>query len=81
MMLTIATPVSSRTADIVWLEINTTVGNFVIQYGHAPMVLELAPGRPAVFSLKNGKQESVLVAKGIIEVTRTSATLLIHEMV
>lgn len=80
MMLTILTPLSSRIEDITWVELDTTVGNMIIQPGHVPMVLELLAEKAITFGLKNGKQETIRTKKGFVEVTRTSVTLIIHEI-
>jgi len=79
MMFTIIGPVSKKIVRITWLEINTPVGNFVIQPGHVPTLLTLSGQQPITFCLKNGKQESLLVHEGIVEVTRDSATLFINQ--
>ena len=62
-----------------WIELNTPVGNFVIQPGHVPMIVTLAPDKEVIFCLKSGKQESFLVKQGVIDITRDSATLLLSE--
>jgi F0F1-type ATP synthase epsilon subunit len=79
MNLTIITPLRTLTYNVAWLEINTDVGNFVIQKGHAPALLVLAPNKEVVFRLKSGKQESMIVSGGIVEVTRDLATVVIQE--
>jgi F0F1-type ATP synthase epsilon subunit len=61
---------------VVWVEVNTSVGNFVIQPGHVPTVLLLEPNQAVKFRLDNGKQEAVLIKDGILEVTRTAATVI-----
>jgi F0F1-type ATP synthase epsilon subunit len=75
----IATPLSRRMVNVAWLEVNTPVGNFVIQRGHAPTIMALEPGKPVVYCLKNGKQESLIINRGVVEITRDSATLLVNE--
>lgn len=79
MELRIITPQETHTYAVAWIEVNTTAGNFVIQPGHAPTILILAPGKEMNFRFVNGKQESFLVERGILEVTRNSATLIINK--
>ncbi len=79
MDLLIVTPNRTEKHHIVWLEVNTDVGNFIIQKGHVPTLLLLAPQQEVVFRLKNGKQESLLVPSGIVEVERERATVIINE--
>jgi F0F1-type ATP synthase epsilon subunit len=69
----------SKIVSIAWIEINTPVGNFVIQRGHAPMIIALQPQQPVIFRLANGKQDTLLISQGIIEITRDTATILINE--
>ena len=78
MELRIVSAEKSQIFSIAWVEANTPVGNFVIQDGHAPMVLALSPGKQLVFQLKSGKKESLTVENGMLEVHRTSATVLLR---
>ncbi|MFC1845500.1 F0F1 ATP synthase subunit epsilon [Candidatus Dependentiae bacterium] len=80
MELKIVSPEGSKTHEIIWLELNTSAGNFVIQPEHAPMIVTLAPDKDVIFCLKNGKQETFAPTGGIAEITRHSATLLINQM-
>lgn len=79
MKLYIISPFSKKTFDIAWLELNTPVGNFIIQPGHASTILTLAPQKHVTFCLKSGKQETFIVKQGIADITRTTATLLLSE--
>jgi len=63
-----------------WVEINTRIGNFIVQRGHTPMIVSLAPDKEISFCLKNGKQESFTPTDGVAEITRDSATLLLTQM-
>jgi F0F1-type ATP synthase epsilon subunit len=78
-IVTISTPLSKRLVNVAWLELNTAVGNFVIERGHAPTIIALAPGKPLIYMLKNGKQESLIVNRGVVEITRTTAIVLMNE--
>ena len=79
MELVIISPESSQTHEIAWFEAHTATGSFVILPKHAPMILILAPGRELIFGLKSGKQDSVIIPRGIVEITRTRATVLINK--
>lgn len=79
MKLNIVSPFTKKTFDIAWLEINTPVGNFVIQPGHAPMIVTLTPFKEVTICLTSGKQENYLVKQGIVDITRTTVTLLSSE--
>lgn len=71
-------PTKKTTTSVAWLEIDTTVGNFVIQPGHAPTVLVLEKDKAVTYRLSNGKQESVIIPAGIIEITPSAATIIMH---
>lgn len=77
MNVIISSPTEYKTIEVVWLEINTPQGNFVIQQGHAPMIITLSENKPFSYRLKTGKQESVMVTHGIASINRHNATLLI----
>jgi len=77
MRLDIATPSEKHTLDIAWLEINTIVGNFVIQPEHAPMVVTLSPLSEVSYRLTSGKEEKRKVVNGVAHVERNHISLLI----
>jgi F0F1-type ATP synthase epsilon subunit len=79
MELYLISPLQKQTFSVAWLEINTPAGNFVIQRDHVPMILILSADQPITFRLKNGKQDSLMIRQGIIEITRISATILMNE--
>jgi len=74
--LTIVSPFTEKTFDIAWLEIETPAGNFVIQPGHAPMVVTLTPHKKINIGLANGKQECLMISQGIVEISCTQITLI-----
>jgi F0F1-type ATP synthase epsilon subunit len=80
MKLKIIGPEGAQAHDILWLELNTQAGNFVIQPGHTPMIVSLAKDKEVVYCLNNGQQESFSPTGGFAEITRTSATLLLNQM-
>ena len=79
MELTIAGPSHKRVLLAAWFETYTTRGNLIIQPGHAPLIAILAPHKPLIVCLKNGKQESLIIAGGILEVNRNHALILMNE--
>lgn len=80
MELKIVSPEETKTHKISWLELNTKVGNFIVQPGHAPMIVSLAEDKEVLFCLENGKQETFTPTAGIAEITRISATLILNQM-
>lgn len=80
MQLTILTPQSKREVKIAWIEIETSAGNMVIQPGFAPAIFTLISGKQIIFSLDNGKQETLIGSGGIFEVNRSVAILLLNEI-
>ena len=79
MEVTILTPVTKRTVTVAWVEANTPTGNYIIQLGHAPMILILSPNKDLIFHLPNGKQEIINVKDGLLEVTRTTTTAILDQ--
>jgi len=79
MELTIISPLRTQLFKIAWIELNTPVGNFIIQPGHAPTILSLTPDQKITFCLANGKRESLFVPQGITEITRTSTTIYLNK--
>jgi len=79
MQLTILSPTTKKELSIAWIDVQTTVGNFVIQRGHVPTLLIVAAHQPLTICLANGKQETFDTPGGILEITRTKALLLLNE--
>lgn len=79
MQFTILGPEEKKTFAISWLEVNTPQGNFVIQRGHVPSIFIVSPNQPLTICLNSGKQETFILPGGILEVTRTSALLLLNK--
>ncbi len=77
MELKIVRPMSAQTLDINWLEAQTEQGNFVVLPGHTPMVILLSPDKELSIELSDGARTQMTIAGGILQVTRTSITLLI----
>ena len=70
-------PGKKETVEVTWLELNTPTGNYIIQNGHAPMALALSPKQPFIYAHKNGKEEIVMVERGIAEITRSQVIILL----
>jgi F0F1-type ATP synthase epsilon subunit len=71
MKLIIVTPESSMEHEVVWIEINTPEGNFVIQAGHIETTFALSPHQPFLYCFKTGKKEIIKLEKpGILNVTK-----------
>ncbi len=77
MKLSVISPHTIQYYPTVWIEINTPVGNLVIQKDHAPMVVEIQPNSEILLMQDNGKQLSILVRQGFIHITRDEVKLLI----
>jgi ATP synthase, Delta/Epsilon chain, beta-sandwich domain. len=77
MNVIISSPAEYKNIEVVWLEINTPQGNFVIQEGHVPMIITLSENLPLSYRLKNGKQESIMISRGVASIDRHTATVII----
>ena len=80
MELKVISPEGTNIYKISWLELNTKIGNFIVQPGHTPMIVSLALDKEVVFCLENGVQEKFTPNTGIAEITRTSVRLLLNQM-
>lgn len=63
--------------DVVWVELNTPVGNMVIQAGHVPMIVELSAGHELLFELIDGEQKSMSIVQAVAHVMRNEVKILI----
>jgi len=79
MELKVIAPEGTKTYEILWVELNTKAGNFVVQKGHTPTIVSLAPDKEVIFCLKDGKQESFTPTAGVAEITRNATTLLLMQ--
>ncbi|KKP36054.1 MAG: hypothetical protein UR26_C0001G0098 [candidate division TM6 bacterium GW2011_GWF2_32_72] len=78
MILFVLSPNSKETYEVSWVEVDTIVGNFVIQLGHAPMIISLSPHSKLNFCLKSGKVDFISVSSGVIEVSRSFVKLFLN---
>lgn len=76
MELVLITPTNTHTYSVSWIEAHTDAGSYVIQPNHAPMIVPLAVNKELIFCLSNGKRESILIIRGIMEITRKKATVI-----
>lgn len=77
MQLSVVSSTSFHKYDIQWLDVSTDGGNFVIQDGHAPTMLLIKNGSRVLYRRMDGSMGEIVVMGGVVEITRTSATLLI----
>ena len=71
-------PDKTQIVKVNWVEVNTPVGNFVIQHGHAPTLLTLSKGKEVVYELTNPEEQKSFVAdRGVLSVTRNSVILVV----
>lgn len=80
MELKILSPERSQFLEALWVELNTRAGNFIVQEGHKPMIVSLAPNQPLAYCLTNGKQETFTPLSGVVEITRSSVTILLTQV-
>lgn len=78
MILQLIHPSYTKELSISWIELNTDIGNFVIQPGHAPMILMLENNKKMVYCLHTGKQESLSIDRGVVHITRTQTTIIFN---
>jgi F0F1-type ATP synthase epsilon subunit len=77
MRLNISGPFEKKDVMVAWVEINTSVGNFVIQPEHAPMIVTLTPQSKIAYRLQSGKEEVREVINGVAHVSRKDVTILL----
>jgi len=77
MNLSVISPQSTLQYPVVWIEINTPVGNMVIQEGHVPVIVEIQPNSEILLMQENGKQLTIMVVQGFMHITRTEVKLLL----
>lgn len=79
MNFTVIGPTTKKLYSVNWIEVETSLGNFVIQHGHAPMMLVLLPNRDVTIFLTSGKVETFHIYGGLLEIDRERALLIINE--
>ncbi len=65
--------------EVVWVEISTPEGSFVIQQHHVPTLFLLLEDKEFICRYRTGKQDiRILKHGGLLEVTRDEAHLFIN---
>lgn len=64
--------------QVEWVELQTDIGSFVIQEGHAPTILMLQEKKPIIFK-QNKKVKKAMIQSGIADITREQVTILIQK--
>ncbi len=77
MNLKIVTTQKITDYEIDWAELNTPVGNMVIQKGHAPLMIELKSGHELKYQTTDGKKHALMIVQGIAHVTRFEIKILL----
>ena len=77
MKLQIITTQKTTQYDIDWIELNTPVGNMVIQEGHAPMLVELSSGYELLFQTTAGASMSLMIVQGVAHISRNDVKILL----
>ena len=78
MILKIIRPSGHKQHHIMWLEINTPTGNFVIAKGHAPMIVTLSNKKQIIFELTTGQEVSEVISGGVAQISRNEIKLLLE---
>ena len=63
--------------DVNWVELNTPVGNMVIQQHHVPMVIELSPMQKLIFEDSAGAKQLITISQAVAHITRSQVKVLI----
>ncbi len=82
MHIILQTPLEIQTFDALWIEFNTSLGNFVIEAGHAPMILNLSEGKPLIIGCTNNISISRIVSGGALaHITLANVTILAEGLI
>lgn len=77
MKLNILSPTQSKSFDVKWIEVQTDKGNFIIQQGHAPIIVTITQNKELVLGLADGSTTVMNIMGGILEVKRDAILLLL----
>lgn len=77
MKLKIITTQKTVEHEVDWVELNTPVGNMIIQQGHAPMIIQLSTGHEFIYQVTDGATESIMIVQAVAHVTRFEVQVLI----
>jgi len=69
---------SKHYSELIWIEITTTAGNFIILPGHAPIIAMLIADKPIILQQKDEKVEIIQLQRpAILEFINDQATIII----
>lgn len=77
MKLTLVSPFAQKELEVAWIELNTPTGNLMILPEHAPTIVSLSPDQPLTYCLKSGKKETIMVHRGMVEIGRHTALIIV----
>ncbi len=81
--LTIIGPSTKMVIDVAWIDIETTQGSMIILPAHEPLLTELKAHSHMTYAQKNVDgslfETSMQIASAIIDVTRSSVTVILDE--
>lgn len=63
--------------NIEWIEINTEMGNYIIQHNHAPGIFILAANKPLVYQVNNVQVTIAIDHGAMLEFIHNHATVLL----
>ncbi len=63
--------------EVDWVELNTPIGNMVIQQGHAPTIIQLSAGYELLYQISGAGTESILIIQAVAHITRFEVQILI----
>mgnify|MGYP003982465157 CR=1 FL=1 len=79
MELSIIYPTHKDMLKVVWIEIETPKGSFVIEKGHAPMIISLSEDKQITYQTNAGPQYSKKIAGGIAHITRSGVSIFVDQ--
>lgn len=80
MELTIQTPEESTTVTVVWIDLTTDEGNFIVQSDYIDTVFALSQNKEFTYCLATGKQHSFpLTQPAILEIKDKKGLLLLQQ--
>ena len=78
MKLTIISPTEEKQVSISWMEVNTDIGNFIVQPGHSPIFVILKKDSPFIFKeLDDNEEKEIKISSGILNINNKKALLII----
>ncbi len=77
MKFTIISPIEQQEFIISWLKAHTPQGDFVVQPGHAPTIVMLAPNKEITFNTEQNEEKSITIKNGILKIERQAIILIV----